>query len=87
MDRLTYKKQTIMSKAEELIKQEITFTQERTDHAPYVITKLECKILMKLYADEVSREAFDQGYDHALDPNKYYGFDEWKLKEQEEQNG
>ena len=41
---------------------------------------------LKQYAAEVSREklrdAFEQGYDHHNDPNKYYGFDEWMSKQQ-----
>ena len=41
---------------------------------------------MEQYAAEVSREklrdAFEQGYDHHNDPNKYYGFDEWMSKQQ-----
>jgi len=42
--------------------------------------------VVKQYAAEVSREklrdAFEQGYDHHNDPNKYYGFDEWMSKQQ-----
>lgn len=49
-----------------------------------VHTDQELEILIDEYADEQSREAFDQGYDHALNPNKYYGYDEWKSNQKGE---
>jgi len=48
-------------KAEDLIKREIDFGEEgRNDNSPFVITKLECIILMELYlkkkVDSISKD-------------------------------
>jgi len=45
-----------MKTAEEHIKSEIEFMEDRTKNVPFVITILECKILMESYAKEVAEE-------------------------------
>ena len=42
--------------AAKLINSEIEFTNERCKNAPFVITKLECKILMESYHTQKSKE-------------------------------
>ena len=48
--------------AKELINKEIDFTDGRLENAPFVITKLECKILMESYHEAKSKEEAKERY-------------------------
>ena len=48
-----------MKTAEEIINKEIDFTNDRLKNAPFVITKLECKLLMESFSKSQNKELIE----------------------------